>query len=94
MKVFYKRLIADYVSHRLLTCRKEKILTQKAMAELLLMDVRSYSDLELNKYCAGKVTFCLFLARFDVDLEQMKKDIRAILRLVLEDEETENGLSA
>lgn len=56
-KPFFQVVLTDYAK----TFRKKNGYTQEDMAELLGIDVRSYSDLDHGIYCFSAVTLILLL---------------------------------
>ena len=49
----YPALLAELLSRELSSLRRQKALTQEAMAEQLRISSRAYSDLERGKYTAS-----------------------------------------
>lgn len=54
-------ILKELFYEELIKIRNEQQLTQEDMAELLMMDVRSFIDLDHGCTCCGAVTLCLFL---------------------------------
>ena len=52
----YPTLLAELLSRELSSLRRQKALTQEAMAEQLRISSRAYSDLERGKYTASAPT--------------------------------------
>ena len=56
-----EKILKELFYEELLKIRNEKKLTQEDMAHLLMMDVRSFIELDHGCACCGAVTLCLFL---------------------------------
>lgn len=61
MKYQCKCFLRDYLSQWLAAARKEAGLTQARFSELLMMDTRSYADLEHAQSLCCMLTFILYL---------------------------------
>lgn len=61
MREYYRLILKDYFHGQLITTRKALGLTQSQMAERLMMDDRSYSDLDHGKSCCSVITLIWFL---------------------------------
>lgn len=73
----YKPFLQSTLTAYAKTYRKEKRYTQENMAELLGIDVRSYSDLEHGIYCFSAVTLIfLLLLLTDTELQQLLSQLR------------------
>ena len=73
----YKPFLQSTLTAYAKTYRKEKRYTQENMAELLGIDVRSYSDLEHGIYCFSAVTLIfLLLLLTDAELQQLLSQLR------------------
>lgn len=62
MRKVYSAILKQFFYGRLLHTRAEKGYTQAQMAELLIMDDRSYIDLEHGRNGCSATTLALFLA--------------------------------
>ena len=61
IRKMYLHLLKRYFCHQLVQTRTSLGLTQFAMAERLMMDERSYIDLDHGKSCCSALTLVLFL---------------------------------
>lgn len=76
----YNTALKDLLSDEIKSFRTVKQLTQEAMAELLRVDPRSYTDLEHKVYNCSALTFVFFLLQLDdEDTLKLLKAIRALL---------------
>lgn len=69
-------LLRDFMSSRLLTTRKRMRLTHARMAERLLIDTRSYGELERGKSLCSTRVLVLYLLQCDDSVEQLWADFR------------------
>ena len=67
-----KKFFCRYIKHT----RSRLDLTQSEMAEKLVMDDRSYIDLEHGKSCCSAVTLALFLIYVCDDIISFLEDLR------------------
>ena len=81
MKYQCKCSLRDYISQRLAMARKETGMTQAKFSELLMMDTRSYADLEHAQNFCCTLTFMLYLCFYCKDVDGLIEDLR---RLVLD----------
>lgn len=65
MRKIYFTNLKNYLHDLVVTYRKQHKITQECMAELLCMDVRSYSYFESGKNTLGTLSFVLFLLNCD-----------------------------
>ena len=79
MKQLCKCALRDYLADVLSKARKDGKLTQAKFAEKLMMDTRSYSDLEHGESLCCTLTFILYLVFFCKDVECLIRDLRQIL---------------
>ena len=56
-----EKILKELFYNELIKTRNEQNLTQEDMAQLLMMDVRSYIELDHGCSCCGAVTLCQFL---------------------------------
>lgn len=61
MRKVYLRVLRKFFYTRLVETRALQGLTQAEMAELLVMDSRSFIDLDHGKTCCSALTLALFL---------------------------------
>ena len=79
----YPALLAELLSRELSSLRRQKALTQEAMAELLRISSRAYSDLERGKYTASAPTLMFLFSMLDADAQsdlvrQFMKRVQAL----------------
>lgn len=79
MKNQCKCIFRDYLSQRLVKTRKETGLTQAQFSELLMMDTRSYADLEHAQSLCCTFTFILYLCFCCKDVENLVAELRQIV---------------
>ena len=79
MKYQCKCSLRDYLSKRLARARKEAGMTQSRFSELLMMDTRSYADLEHAQSFCCTLTFILYLCFCCKDVEGLVEDLRRIV---------------
>lgn len=79
MREVYSGLLKSYFHTRLIAVRNHLCLSQAKMAEQLLMDPRSYADLEHGRSGCGALTLILFLLYCCPDSSEFLAGIRAIL---------------
>ena len=79
MKYQCKCSLRDYLSQRLAKARKEAGMTQSRFSELLMMDTRSYADLEHAQSCCCTLTFILYLCFCCKDVDGLVDDLRRIV---------------
>ena len=65
----YPALLAELLSRELSSLRRQKALTQEAMAEQLRISSRAYSDLERGKYTASAPTLMFLFSMLDADAQ-------------------------
>lgn len=76
MRRFYFNLLKKLFRSKLIQHRASKRLTQAQMAELLMMDTRSYVDLDHGKHMCSTLTFVLFLLYCCRDPAEFIEEIR------------------
>ena len=79
MKHNCKRILRSYMARRLYEARKQAHLTQARFSERLMMDTRSYSDLEHGKNLCCTLTFIIYLVFFCNDVDSLIQDLRDII---------------
>ena len=82
MKYQCKCSLRDYLSQRLAKARKEAGMTQSRFSELLMMDTRSYVDLEHAQSFCCTLTFILYLCFCCEDVVGLVDDLRRIVQEV------------
>ena len=65
----YPALLAELLSRELASLRRQKALTQEAMAERLRISRRAYSDLERGKYTASAPTLMFLFSMLDAEAQ-------------------------
>lgn len=79
MKNICKSVVREYLSRCLADERKAEHLTQARFAERLMMDTRSYADLEHANSLCGTLTFIIFLCDICKDPAALISDLRQLL---------------
>ena len=79
MKHTCKCALRSYMTRCLSDARKEANLTQARFSEKLMMDTRSYSDLEHGKSLCCTLTFIIYLVFFCKDVDALIRDLREII---------------
>ena len=79
----YPALLAELLSEELSSLRRQKALTQEAMAERLHISSRAYSDLERGRYAASAPTLMFLFSMLDTDaqsalIQQFMKRVQAL----------------
>ena len=79
----YPALLAELLSRELSSLRRQKALTQEAMAEQLRISSRAYSDLERGKYAASAPTLLFLFSMLGADaqrvlIQQFMKQVQAL----------------
>ncbi len=80
MRNTYKAVLKKYLHERIVADRKKNHLVQEKMAERLLMDWRSYADIENGKNLCSTVTFTMYLLEFCDDPIELLEEIRALYK--------------
>lgn len=76
MRKTYKSTLKDFFHRWLVRRRVELNLTQAEMSELLVMDERSYIDLDHGKSCCSALTLALFIVYVCEDVYQFVEELR------------------
>lgn len=76
MKEAYRAELKRILCQRIGTARVLRNLTQAEMAEALLIDVRSYADIDRGVSLCGTLTLVLFLIYFCPEPAHLLGDIR------------------
>ena len=74
----YPALLAELLSRELSSLRRQKALTQEAMAEQLRISSRAYSDLERGKYTASAPTLMFLFSMLEADAGSIRRLSRVI----------------
>lgn len=78
MRKTYEAILKEYLHKRIVKDRKANHLIQEKMAELLVMDPRSYSDIERGKTMCSTLTFTLYLLQLCDDPETLLREIEEL----------------
>ncbi|MCI8633147.1 MAG: helix-turn-helix domain-containing protein [Lachnospiraceae bacterium] len=81
----YVSLLKQYLSEEIKMTRKERSLTQEAMAEKLAIERRTYCNIEKGENMCGTVSFILFLAYECDDSIKFLKNVRELLEELRKD---------
>lgn len=76
MRKIYHGILKTYFHQTLVRRRMDLKMTQAEMAEQLLMDDRSYIDLDHGKSCCSAVTLALYLAFVCEDVPVFAEGLR------------------
>ena len=79
MKRTCKSAIRSYMTRRLTDARKQSHLTQARFSEKLMMDTRSYADLEHGKSLCCTLTFIIYLCFFCENVDALIQNPRKII---------------
>lgn len=79
MKHICKCALRSYMTRRLTDAWKQAHLTQARFSEKLMMDTRSYADLEHGKSLCCTLTFIIYLVFFCKDVDAFIQDLREII---------------
>lgn len=74
-----KCALRDYMSRCLAKTRHSEKLSQERFSEQLLIDTRSYADLERGEYLCCTLTFILFLVFHCDDVDAVLQDMKRII---------------
>ena len=77
MKDAYRTALKQILCEQIGSTRVALDLTQDKMAESLMIDVRSYADIDRGISMCGTLTFVLFLLRYCQDTADLLKRIQA-----------------
>lgn len=86
MKNYCKCALRSYMTRCLTDARKQARLTQASFSERLMMDTRSYADLEHGKSLCCTLTFIIYLCFFCKDVDALIQDLRQIILNSYKDE--------
>ncbi len=78
MRKTYEAILKEYLHKRIVNDRRENHLIQEKMAELLVMDPRSYSDIEHGKTMCSTLTFTLYMLHFCDDPGTLLREIEEL----------------
>ena len=77
--------IKDYLQKKIVNFRMTNNLSQGKMADNLLMDLRSYVDIENGKSACSMVTFVVFILLVSPDCSEILGDLRRIIKKEFDD---------
>lgn len=78
MRKTYEATLKRCLHDKIVTVRKKQQITQEKMAELLIMDPRSYADIENGKNACSSVTLMLYMIHFCDDPNQLVAEIEQL----------------
>lgn len=76
MREYYNKIFKQYFYEQLIAARSKRNLTQAKMAEQLVMDERSYVNLDHGKSGCSALTLALFLIYFCDSPTEYLKELR------------------
>lgn len=76
MRKTYNNQLKAICHNHIVSERVENNLSQTKMAEILMMDLRSYADIESGKSCCSLLTFILFVIFFCIDTNEIVDEIK------------------
>lgn len=76
MRNLYNKQLKEICHKCIVTAKVKHNLTQAQMAELLVMDIRSYADIDSGKSSCGLLTFVLYLLYLCPDIDGLIDEIR------------------
>ena len=79
MKRTCKSTLRSYMTRRLTDARKQFHFSQARFSEKLMIDPRSYADLEHGKSLCSTLTFIIYLCFFCEDVDVLIQDLRKII---------------
>ena len=79
MRKIYLQLLKVFLCKEFRRAQKEKGLTQAEMAEILEIDIRTYSNISRGKSICSTLTFVLFLLYCCDDPRKLLEDFREVL---------------
>lgn len=87
MRKTYEKVLKKYLHDKIVDDRHKNDLIQEKMAELLIMDPRSYADIENGTNMCGTLTFTLYLLEFCDDPETMLAEIQQLFAAAKEEQD-------
>ena len=76
MRNLYNKQLKEICHKHIISAKIDKGLTQAQMAEYLVMDIRSYADIDSGKSSCGLLTFVLYLMYLCPDIDELIEEIR------------------
>ena len=89
MRKTYEAALKRCLHDRIVRERKNHKITQEKMAELLIMDPRSYADIENGKNMCSTLTFTMYLLHFCQDPAQLVSELEETFAAIKEDNDVE-----
>ncbi|MBQ6947158.1 MAG: helix-turn-helix transcriptional regulator [Clostridia bacterium] len=85
MRKTYEAALKRCLHDRIVQERKKNKITQEKMAELLIMDPRSYADIENGKNMCSTLTFAMYLLHFCDDPSQLISEMEKTFASITEE---------
>ena len=79
MREAIQKELKSYLAEVMKETRKAKKLSQAKMAEILVMDVRSYADIENGSNLCGTITFIHFMLYIVEDINKAFEGIAVVV---------------
>lgn len=76
MRNLYNKQLKTICHEHIISTKVENELTQAQMAEYLVMDIRSYADIDSGKSSCSLLTFVLYLIYLCPDVDELINEIR------------------
>lgn len=76
MRNLYNKQLKTICHEHIISTKVENELTQAQMAEHLVMDIRSYADIDSGKSSCSLLTFVLYLIYLCPDIDELINEIR------------------
>jgi len=76
MRNHYTKILKNYFYQNIIQTRSNLKLTQEQMAEALIMDVRSYINLDHGQNCCSALTLSLYLIYYCEDVSKFLSDLK------------------
>ena len=76
MRKQYSKILKTFFYHNLIQTRAALGITQEQMAEALVMDIRSYINLDHGQSCCSALTLSLFLIYYCSDVDSFLKELK------------------
>lgn len=80
MRDTIQKALKQYLARYMRETRKSQKLSQAKMAEILVMDVRSYADIENGNSLCGTVTFIHFMLYVVADIGKAFEGIAVVVQ--------------
>lgn len=77
MRKHYSKILKNIFYHNLIRTRLAQNMTQEQMAEALIMDVRSYINLDHGQSCCSALTLSLFLIYYCTDVDKFLQELKS-----------------